>query len=103
MSNHSSEDIYLQQLCEPYTEAEAEEIQGYLTEWGAGTYTSVAQSVLDHATRKGVESLRYLRQAHNFNRKGARRVPPRGYRQDGSAVYRKEGQYFDRASRCLWA
>ncbi|MEO0768827.1 MAG: hypothetical protein AAFY72_05245 [Cyanobacteria bacterium J06649_4] len=37
--------------------------------------------------------MKYLRQAHNFNRKRATRVPPAGYWLDGSAVYRKEGQY----------
>jgi hypothetical protein len=35
----------------------------------------------------------YLRKAHNFNRRGARRVPKLGYRSDGSAVYRKENEF----------
>ncbi|WP_228021923.1 hypothetical protein [Vasconcelosia minhoensis] len=61
--------------------------------WTAGTYVSIAHSVLDHAARKQVDPLRYLRQAHSFNRKRAQRVPKTGYRADGSAVYRKESDY----------
>jgi hypothetical protein len=34
-----------------------------------------------------------LRKAHNFNRKGATRVPRLGYRQDDSAVYRKSSEF----------
>jgi hypothetical protein len=34
-----------------------------------------------------------LRKAHNFNRKGATRVPRSGYRQDDSAVYRKGSEF----------
>ncbi len=49
--------------------------------------------VLDHAARKGIEPLKYLRQAHNFNKKGAIRVPKTGYRGDSSAVYRKSNEY----------
>ena len=45
--------------------------------------------------------LRYLRKAHSFSRRGARRVPKGGYRADGSAVYRKGNEYlivrFDRS------
>jgi redox-sensitive bicupin YhaK (pirin superfamily) len=86
-------DIYFTQLCEPYSETDRQEIERYLSDWSAGTYTSSAHSVLDHAMRKGIEPLKYLRQAHNFNRKRAKRVPPTGYRRDSSAVYRKEGEY----------
>jgi hypothetical protein len=53
----------------------------------------VAQSILDHASRKEFDPLRYLRKAHNFNKKGAVRVPKTGYRRDGSAVYRKGNEY----------
>lgn len=88
-----SSDLYFARLCEPYRDIEIQEIEGYLSDWSAGTYASVSQSVLDHSTRKGVEPLKYLRQAHNFNRKRANRIPPAGYRRDGSAVYRKESQY----------
>ncbi len=86
-------DIYFTLLCNPYSETEIQEVERYLGDWSAGTYASVSQSVLDHAMRKGIEPLKYLRQAHNFNQKRATRVPPTGYRRDGSAVYRKEGQY----------
>lgn len=83
----------LNQLFERYTDAERVELQQYLTEWEAGTYSNVAQSVLDHAERKGFDPLRYLRKAHNFSRKGAVRVPRTGYRQDESAVYRKGNEF----------
>lgn len=50
-------------MLESYTASEALEIQQYLCEWEAGTYDNVAQSVLDHAERKGFSPLRYLRKA----------------------------------------
>lgn len=81
------------QILSDYTLSEGAEIQQYLCEWEAGTYDNVAQSVLDHAERKGFSPLRYLRKAHNFSRKGATRIPRSGYRQDDSAVYRKGGEF----------
>jgi hypothetical protein len=59
----------------------------------ASTYISVAQNILDHASRKEFDPLRYLRKAHNFNQRGAVRVPKTGYCRDGSAVYRKGNEY----------
>ena len=52
-----------------------------------------SNNLLDHAARKGIEPLKYLRKAHNFNKKGAIRVPKTGYRSDSSAVYRKSNEY----------
>lgn len=89
MNDQSPVDPFLAQLCEGYTEAEVAEIEQYMAEWDASTYISVALSILDHASRKEFDPLRYLRKAHNFNKKGAVRVPKTGYRRDGSAVYRK--------------
>ncbi|MEC4817033.1 MAG: hypothetical protein SAK29_27755 [Scytonema sp. PMC 1069.18] len=86
-------DPFLIQLLESYTRAEGAEIQQYMNEWDAATYTSVAQSILDHAVRKGIDPLKYLRKAHNFNKKGAIRVPKTGYRRDSSAVYRKGNEF----------
>jgi hypothetical protein len=86
-------DPFLDQLCGGYTSEEITEIKQYLTEWDASTYISVSQNILDHALRKQVELLKYLRKAHNFNKKGATRVPKTGYRRDGSAVYRKGNEY----------
>ncbi len=86
-------DPFLAQLCEGYTEAEVAEIEQYMAEWDASTYLSVGQSILDHASRKGFDPLRYLRKAHNFNKKRAVRVPKTEYRRDGSAVYRKGNEY----------
>jgi hypothetical protein len=61
--------------------------------WDPGTYDNVAQSVLNHAERKGFDPLRYLRKAHNFNQKGSTRIPRSGYRLDYSAVYRKGNEF----------
>jgi hypothetical protein len=93
MPDESPVDPFLAQLCEGYSETEVAEIKQYITEWDASTYMSVAQSILDHASRKEFDPLRYLRKAHNFNKKGAVRVPKTGYRRDGSAVYRKGNEY----------
>jgi hypothetical protein len=93
MTDESLVDPFLQRLCSGYTEAEVAEIQQYLTEWDASTYMSVAHSILDHASRKEFDPLKYLRKAHNFNKKGAIRVPKIGYRRDASAVYRKGSEY----------
>ncbi|WP_017653337.1 hypothetical protein [Fortiea contorta] len=93
MPDETPLDPFIAQLCEGYTEAEAAEINQYLAEWDASTYISVAQSILDHASRKEFEPLKYLRKAHSFNTKRAVRVPKTGYRQDGSAIYRKGNEY----------
>ncbi|MBS3026701.1 MAG: hypothetical protein HCA25_06280 [Dolichospermum sp. DET50] len=86
-------DPFLIQLLEGYTLTEVAEIERYMTEWDAATYSSVAQSILDHADRKQIDPLKYLRKAHNFNKRGAVRVPKIGYRGDSSAVYRKGDEY----------
>ena len=93
MPDESPVDPFLAQLCEGYSKAEVAEIEQYIAEWDASTYISVAHSILDHASRKEFDPLRYLRKAHNFNKKGAVRVPKTGYRRDGSAVYRKGNEY----------
>ena len=78
MPDESSVDPYLDRLFEDYSNTEVIELQQYLTEWDKGTYGSVAQSVLDHSQRKGFDPLKYLRKAHNFNTRGAVRVPRTG-------------------------
>jgi hypothetical protein len=93
MQDESIQDPFLEQLCQGYTEDEISEIKQYLTGWDASTYISVAQSIIDHASRKDFDPLRYLRKAYNFNIKRAVRVPKTGYRPDGSAVYRKNNEY----------
>lgn len=93
MSDVPSTDPYLNELLGGYADAEISELQQYLLEWEAGTYDSVAQSVIHHAQRKGFDPLKYLRKAHNFSKKSAKRVPKSGYRLDGSAVYRKENEF----------
>ena len=47
----------------------------------------------NHADRKGFSPLRYLRKAHNFNKRGAVRVPKSRVRLDGSIVYRKGNEF----------
>ena len=86
-------DPFLIQILEGYTLTEVAEIEKYMTEWDAATYSSVAQSILDHAARKQTDPLKYLRKAYNFNKRGAVRVPKTGYRGDSSAVYRKGNEY----------
>ncbi len=93
MQDDPSVDPFLAQLCEGYSKAEVAEIEQCIAEWDASTYISAAQSILDHASRKEFDPLRYLRKAHNFNKKGAIRVPKTRYRRDGSAVYRKGNEY----------
>ncbi|HEY9706454.1 MAG TPA: hypothetical protein V6C58_28735, partial [Allocoleopsis sp.] len=80
MDNSLQIDPYFQQLCAGYTKSEIAEIEQYLKEWNAASYISVAQNILDHADRKGLDALKLLRKAHNFNKKGAIRVPKKGYR-----------------------
>ncbi|MEB3229652.1 MAG: hypothetical protein VKJ64_01480 [Leptolyngbyaceae bacterium] len=86
-------DSRFEELFQQYSKAEQVEIQRYLLEWDQGTYGSSAQSVIDHAQRKGFDVLKYLRRAHNFSKKGAKRVPKSGYRSDVSAVYRKGNEF----------
>ncbi len=93
MQDEPPVDPFLAQLCEGYTEAEVAEIERYIPEWDASTYITVAQSILEHASRKEFDPLKYLRKAHNFNKNRAVRVPKTGYRRDGSAVYRKGNEY----------
>ncbi|NJM18554.1 MAG: hypothetical protein HC836_07655 [Richelia sp. RM2_1_2] len=86
-------DPFLIELCKGYSQLEVREIEQYIQEWDSSTYISVAQSILDHAARKEFDRLKYLRKAHNFNKKGAKRVPKAAYRKDGSAVYRQGSEY----------
>ena len=86
-------DPFLEKLCQNYTEEEITEIKTYLSDWSAATYLSIAHNILDHADRKHIDPLKLLRKAHNFNKKRATRIPPKDYRQDQSAVYRKNNEY----------
>ena len=58
MQDESSIDPYLAQILEGHTDTEIAELLNCLREWEAGTYNSIAQSVLDHAQRKGFPILR---------------------------------------------
>ena len=93
MPNELQTDPFFKQLCQRYTSAEIAEIEQYLNEWNQASYVSVSHNILDHAERKAIDPLKLLRKAHNFNKKGAVRVPKNGYRQDSSAVYRKKNEY----------
>lgn len=87
------DDPFFIQLCQGYTEVETAEIQQYIEEWAAGTYISVAHSILDHATRKQIDPLRYLRACAYLQQKACPTSSKTGYRVDGSAVYRKGSEY----------
>lgn len=93
MTEISADDPFFLQLCNGLSDSEIVEVRQYLEEWMVGSYISVAHSVVDHALRKGMNPLRYLRRAHNFSRRGAKRIPKSGYRADGSAIYRKGSEY----------
>lgn len=93
MADELNNDPFFIKLCQGYTQIEVAEIENYLKEWDASTYISKSQSILDHAARKEFDPLKYLRKAHNFNKKGSVRVPKMGYRTDGSAVCRKGNEY----------
>lgn len=47
MPDELPDDPFFIQLCKGYTEVETAEIQQYIEEWTAGTYISVAHSILD--------------------------------------------------------
>jgi hypothetical protein len=67
-------DPYESFIFQTYTEDEIQEIQTLMIEWDDATYPSIAYSIFDHAERHGFSTnyLKYLRKAHNFNRKRAR-------------------------------
>jgi hypothetical protein len=84
-------DFYEQILFEGYTDAEADEIEALMVDWGLATYSSIAHSVVDHADRHRFlgDYLRYLRKAKNFNKKGARRK----YLSDGSIRWNRGDEF----------
>ncbi len=68
-------DPYDQILFEGYTDKEIAEIKTLMETWDKATYTTLANSIVDHAERHGFRGnyLKYLRKASNFNKKGARK------------------------------
>lgn len=72
------------QIFAQYTEEEITEIQQLMTLWSMGTYSSIAQSIIDHTYRKDYDDnfLEYLRHASNFDKTKARRIPSGGFRDD---------------------
>ncbi|MBO1347961.1 MAG: hypothetical protein EBE86_011405 [Hormoscilla sp. GUM202] len=83
------------QLFAEREQSEIEEMQELMNLWSPGTYSSVAQSIIDHAFRKRFDVLDYLRAAFNFDRTKAVRVPPVGFRYDGTARWENQntGEY----------
>jgi hypothetical protein len=65
--------------------------------WNTGTYSSIAESIIDHTYRKGYENefLEYLRAAANFDKIKARKIPPIGFRDDDTVKWEnlKTGEY----------
>ena len=85
------------QIFAQYRESEITEIQELMRLWSAGTYSSVAESIIDHAQRKDYEDnfLQYLQDAANFDKTKARRIPPIGFRDDDTVRWEnlKTGEY----------
>ncbi len=85
------------QIFAQYTEEEITKIQKLMRLWSAGTYSSVAESIIDHAYRKDYEDnyLEYLQDAANFDKRKARRIPPIGFRDDDTVRWEnlKTGEY----------
>jgi hypothetical protein len=59
--------------------------------WDKGNHNTLSDSIRYHANKHGQgNTLKYLRKAYNFNKKGAHKVT----RVDGSMIYkRKSGEY----------
>lgn len=85
------------QIFAEYTDEEIREIRELMILWSAGTYSSVAESIIDHAERKDYENnyLEYLRDAAKFDKTKARRIPPVGFRDDDTVRWEnlKTGEY----------
>jgi hypothetical protein len=85
------------QIFVEYTEKEIKEIQQLMTLWSAGTYSSVAESIIDHTYRKDYEDnyLEYLRDSAKFDKTKARRIPPVGFRDDDTVRWEnlQTGEY----------
>jgi hypothetical protein len=85
------------QIFAEYTEEEIREIQQLMTLWNVGTYSSVSESIIDHAYRKDYDNnyLQYLRDAAKFDKTKVRRIPPFGFRDDDTVRWEnlKTGEY----------
>lgn len=85
------------QIFTKYTEEEIKEIQQLMRLWSAGTYSSVAESIIDHTYRKDYEDnyLEYLRDSAKFDKTKARRIPPLGFRDDDTVRWEnlQTGEY----------
>ncbi|MGH7998689.1 MAG: hypothetical protein ACREPR_04465 [Brasilonema sp.] len=68
-------DPYEEILFRDYAEAEIAEMKSLMENWDKATYTTLANSIVDHADRHDFTGnyLKYLRKANNFNKKGARK------------------------------
>lgn len=92
----SSLSLSEQQLFDKRSQTEIEEMQGLMRQWDASTYNDVADSILNHALRKGyADPLRYLRSASNFDKSQAVRIPPVGASERGTVRWeiRKTREY----------
>jgi glutathione peroxidase-family protein len=69
-------DIYEQILFNGYTESEIAEIKTLMESWDKATYPTLAKSIVNDADRHGFtgDYLKYLRNANNFRKKGARKT-----------------------------
>lgn len=85
-----------QQLFGSPNSADIDEIRSHMEQWDQGTYDSIADSILDHSLRKGYEDpLEFLRDASNFDKSLAERIPREGVGERGTIRWeiRSSGEY----------
>lgn len=82
----SSLSQYERQLFNNRPQAEIDEIQRLMQQWSPGTFTGgVADSIVYHANKYGYgDYLEYLRDASNFDKSKADRIPHEGFREDST-------------------
>jgi len=61
------------------------------SKWGVGSFNTVGDNIKYHANKRANgDYVKYMRQADNFNKRGARNT---GIRSDGSILYRRGEQF----------
>ena len=67
------------------------EARGLYKEWGTGSFSTVGENIRYHADYRGSGNyVKYMRQASNFNKRGASST---GLRSDGSILYKRNGEF----------
>jgi len=83
------------QLFEGRSQDEIDEMQELMKQWSPATYADIAASILDHSFRKDYDPLEYLRNASNFDKSRAMRIPRLGCSEVGTVRWeiRSTGEY----------